>query len=249
MPKIFTGTSGFSYKHWGGGTFYPENLTPNRWLQYYAQDFNTVELNVSFYRTPKESTYKKWRQETPRDFTFALKGSRFITHLRKLVADSFSLDRFLEPAGVLQEKLNIVLWQLPANFRANKERLENFCRLLKNHPMASKIRHSFEFRHPSWFAEEIYHVLRKYNSALCIAHSNRWPCQETTTADFVYLRFHGGQALYSSNYQALELKVWAEKCQAWLKQNLDIYAYFNNDAGGFAVENAKTLKTMLNLTS
>jgi len=243
--KIFIGTSGYNYKHWKDGVFYPTKLSPAKWLEYYIQHFNTVELNVTFYRLPSLKTFTGWYRRTPKDFSFVIKGSRFITHLKRLKEPKEPLRIFFENASPLKEKLGVVLWQLPANFHLNLEKLSDFLNSLKKNTKSKKVRQAFEFRHPSWFCQEVYSILQKYNFCLCIAHSNRWPVVEKLTADFIYLRFHGGVSLYHSNYSEAMLKEWADKAKCWLKQGKDLYTYFNNDACGYAIKNAQRFRQLL----
>lgn len=241
----YIGTSGYSYNHWWDGVFYPADVKPSRWLEYYAKYFNTVELNVSFYRLPKKETFEGWRKRTPENFKFVAKGSRFITHIKKLKDVEEPLEVFFKNAPGLKNKLEAVLWQLPPGLKVDIEKLKGFCESLEKW---KKIRQAFEFRHQSWFCERVYEVLRQHNFSLCVAHSGRWPPVEEVTADFVYFRFHGGgDVLYSSNYTEKELKNWAAKAKNYLKQEKDVFAYFNNDAHGYAVKNAMRLKELLNV--
>lgn len=244
-PKILIGTSGYSYSHWWDGVFYPKEVPQRKWLEYYTQFFNSVELNVSFYRLVKKKTFEGWHRRTPEDFVFAIKGSRFITHIKKLMDSKEPLRLFLENASGLKEKLGVILWQLPPGLHLDLERLEAFCRLLSRVELSKDISQSFEFRHRSWFCDKVYDLLKGHNFSLCIAHSNRWPYEEVATSDFVYLRFHGGEALYGSNYSDGELEEWASKATRWLNEGKHIFAYFNNDAYGFAVKNAIKLKELL----
>ena len=201
MKPVYIGTSGYSYSHWSK-VFYPRELPQSKWLEYYAENFNTVELNVTFYRLPQESAFSTWYKKTPKDFTFAVKGSRFITHVKKLNNIEDSLVLFMKRAKILKEKLGVILWQLPPNLKINTERLEDFLKNLKKY----KHINAFEFRNESWFDEKIYSLLKKYNSVLVIADSPRYPLEEILTADFVYVRFHGGKVLYGSEYSKKELK-------------------------------------------
>lgn len=242
--KAFIGTSGFTYLHWWGGVFYPQELPQRKWLEFYCESFDTVELNVSFYRVPSQKTFEGWYRRTPRDFGFATKGTRLITHVKKLGDIKETLQFFLQRVGVLREKLSVILWQLPPALRMNERKFEEFCKLLSSLSNSS-LRHAFEFRHKSWFCPTIYEMLREYNYSLCIAHSSRFPFEEVVTADFVYLRFHGGERLYGSEYSDEELEEWAAKAEGWLGENRDIYAYFNNDAHGFAVQNALKLRELI----
>ncbi len=253
--KVYIGTSGYTYYHWRG-VFYPENLPSYKWLEHYTKFFDTVELNVTFYRLPQESTFKSWYRRTPKEFVFVLKGSRFITHVKKLQGVSQATKLFFDRANLLKEKLGVILWQLPPSWKKNIERLESFLKATtKKYEIATRpsgarndnfSRQAFEFRHQSWFCDEVYKLLRKYKAALCLADSPYFPRVEKVTADFVYLRFHGGKILYGSRYSKKEMEVWAQKIKKWTKKGLDVYAYFNNDAFGYAVENAKELKKLLN---
>ncbi len=243
--KVFVGTSGYNYPHWGGGVFYPTNLPQKNWLEYYAKYFDTVELNVTFYRLPKKETFEGWYRRTPPHFIFAVKGSRFITHVKRLSDCEEPLKLFFNRANGLKEKLGVVLWQLPPGLHLNLMRLENFCRLLREKKYSKNVRHAFEFRHQSWFCSTVYQLLEKEGFSLCIAHSNRWPSEEALTANFVYLRFHGGLVLYGSNYSYQELQEWADKAKSWLIGKRDIFAYFNNDAYGYALKNAIEFRQLL----
>lgn len=239
--RLFVGTSGFSYKHWSNDVFYPSGLDQRSWLEFYARYFNTVELNVTFYRLPRPESFLTWQKITPSDFTFSIKGSRYITHVKKLKDCLEPVDLFFSRAAGLKNKLTVVLWQLPPGLHFDRARLQDFLALLQKNQAAKTVRHAFEFRHQSWFCPETYNILRSFDSALCIAHSNCWPCEEKITADFVYLRLHGGSLLYESNYTSEELVQWANKIKKWLKKRLGVYAYFNNDAYGYAIKNALEL--------
>ncbi len=239
MARLFVGTSGWSYPHWAEGVFYPQGLNQKKWLEYYAGFFNSVELNVTFYRLVQKKTFENWRKRTPEDFCFVAKGSRFITHIKKLKGAKEALGLFLDNAVGLKEKLAAVLWQLPPGFKKDLKRLESFLKLL----VKTKIRQAFEFRNQTWFDKEVYSLLKKYNGCLCIAHSSRFPCVKEITADFLYLRFHGAESLYASDYSDRELQEWA----AFAKQykNKGIFAFFNNDAYGYAVKNALKFRELL----
>lgn len=246
MKNIYIGTSGYSYPHWKG-IFYPESLPQSKWLKFYSQYFNTLELNVTFYRLLEEAVFSGWYKRTPKNFLFAVKGSRFITHIKKLNNTEDSVKIFMKRALLLKEKLGVVLWQFPRNFKFNKERLAKFLKTLSHVTNHFSQRHALEFRDESWFNEGVYELLKKYNTALVIADSKVWPKEEIITAGFTYIRFHGGRELYGSNYSDNELKSWALKIKKWQKKNLDIYTYFNNDACGYAIGNAKFLKNMLRI--
>jgi len=244
--KFYIGTSGYSYGHWKNGVFYPPGLKDNQMLEFYAQHFNTVELNVTFYRMVGEGVFKSWYKRTPKDFKFVVKGTRIITHLKKLKDYEDTLNLFMNLVSNLKEKLSLILWQFPPSFRYDEGKLLPFMKRLKK-GLASKYLHAFEFRHRSCFNEELYELLRRFNYCLCIADSPRWPLEEVITADFLYLRFHGGRILYGSEYSEEELKQWAKKVRKWLKEHEIklVFAYFNNDAYGFAVKNAFTFRNLL----
>ena len=239
MGTVRVGTSGWVYGHWKG-RFYPEELAQSRWLQHFAQHFSTVELNASFYHLPKPETFARWRVSTPEGFLFAVKASRYMTHTKKLRDAEEPCSRFINSASRLEEKLGPVLFQLPPTLQANTQVLKDFCMVLPPSYL-----YAIEPRHESWFQREVYRILEKHNIALCMADSPDWPMEETITAAFIYIRFHGGSVLYGSNYSGEELSVWAGRIRKWAKENLDVYAYFNNDAHGYAIQNAKTLEELL----
>jgi uncharacterized protein YecE (DUF72 family) len=236
--RFVCGTSGYSYQHWKG-VFYPPEVKPPHWLEFYADHFDAVELNVTYYNLPKRETFESWREHTPDDFRFVAKGSRLITHYHRLHDVDDAVREYFSRASGLGEKLDAVLWQLPPKMHADAERLDAFCALVNR---VSAVRHVFEFRESSWLAPEIYAVLRRHGCALCIANSPTWDTAEEITADFTYLRFHGGRVLYGSEYSPEELEAWADKARKWLGRGIGVYAFFNNDAHGFAVSDAQRLR-------
>lgn len=241
--KILIGTSGWIYSHWNG-IFYPERLSSKDKLLFYSKHFKTTEINYSFYHLPRKTTFQNWYEVTPKDFIFSVKGSRFITHIKRLKDVEDPLKVFIENAKELKEKLGPILFQFPPSFKIGGEGLEkfkNFLKLLKKY----KLSFAFEFRHKSWFQEKIYNLLRKYNFALVIADSSRYPKAEVSTADFVYFRFHGPGSLFSSKYSKTQLKKFAQLIKKFLKEKKDIFCYFNNDFSGYAIENAKELIKLL----
>jgi len=236
---FYIGTSGWHYDHWRD-IFYPAKLAKAAWLEFYARHFNTVELNNSFYRLPSENAFATWYHSSPPDFTFAVKVSRFITHIKRLKNTGEALDNFITRARILSEKLGPLLYQLPPNLHRNDEVLEAF---LSSLPQG--MRHVFEFRHHSWLEEEVFAILHRYNVGLCVFDMPFLTCPLVATADFAYIRFHGSDELYASCYSDGELADWAEKI-ASLAANLEAaYIYFNNDAEGFALRNAETLRSYL----
>ena len=238
MGTIRVGTSGYTYGHWRG-VFYPEGLPNKDLLKFYAQSFDTVEINSSFYRLPKATTFLSWYAQTPKGFLFSLKASRFITHIKKLKDSQQPWELFLKRAKNLREKLGPILFQFPPLWKKNLERLERFIQCIPK-----DLKATVEFRHPSWFSEEIYALLKKQNVALTIADTPEYPMEERLTADFIYLRFHGHRKLYVSNYSEKELQSWARKIRRWRKSGKSVYAYFDNDAFGRAVKNALRLKDL-----
>ncbi len=237
MPNLFIGTSGWNYPHWQGG-FYPENLSQSRWLEYYVKSFNAVELNVTFYRLVQKKTFENWYKHTPKGFYFVAKGSRFITHIKRLKDCKEALNLFLDNCLALKEKLACVLWQLPAGYKKDLKGLRDFLKYLHK----IRLRQAFEFRNLTWFDKEVYSLLEDYNACLCIADSDRWPCIKKITADFIYLRFHGDNGLYCTDYSDEKLREWARFARETKK---DIFAFFNNDAYGFAVKNAIRFRQFL----
>lgn len=238
--EIRIGTSGYHYKHWIG-RYYPEGLKPGEMLAHYLRDFDTVELNNTFYQLPNESTFESWRSGTPRDFLFAVKGSRFITHMIKLKDAQRGLSNFMPRAELLRGKLGPILWQLPPGWKVNVERLEEFLSLLPR-----KHDYTFELRNPTWMTDAVYDVLRKYNAAYCIYELAGYQSPLEITADWTYIRLHGPTHFkYQGSYSDHQLAEWADRIRAWSRRMKAIYVYFDNDDSAYAVENALTLKKML----
>lgn len=237
--KYFVGTSGWYYQHWYGPV-YPEGLPKDKLLPYFARCFSTVELNNTFYHLPKEDTVRTWHKKVPADFTFAVKASRFVTHIKRLQRLGDSLEVFHSRVSLLKKKLGPILYQLPPSMEKDSKRLVSF---LEQVPKRAK--NAVEFRHRSWLDEEIFAILRKFNVAHCIISMPDFPTVVEATANFVYIRMHGGSSLYRSNYSKRELKTCAGWIRRFLKDGLDTYVYFNNDAYGYAVKNALALKKIL----
>lgn len=242
MPeeKTYIGTSGFMYKHWHDGVFYPKDLKQDKWLSYYCDYLDSVELNVTFYRLPLPSVIDRWHNNTPKDFTFSAKGSRFITHTKLLKDPLPNLEKYFSTVKRLKNKLSVVLWQLPPKFEKDLDRLSNFVKHLKK---IAPCRQAFEFRHPSWFCNDVFNILKSENIAICRAD---WPeCSKNAPfiADFVYIRKHGATGmLYGGCYSESQLKNEALTIRNTRK---DYYIYFNNDAQGWAVKNAVKLKEII----
>jgi len=245
MACLFIGTSGWTYSSWKG-TFYPEDLPSRQYLEFYAKEFPTTEVNYSFYHLPRPSTYKKWAAQVPDTFIFALKASRFITHVKRLVEIEEAWATFVQNALELPSHLGPILLQFPSSFRCDRPKLANFLKSAQRPaPKSHLIRLAFEFRHESWFSEQTYSLLRRHKAALCIADSPRYPRRDVVTADFVYLRFHGRTDLFASKYTDSELAEEAKQIRRYLRDGRDVYVYFNNDAFGHAVANARTLTHLL----
>ena len=240
MADIRIGTSGFHYKHWIG-RYYPADIQPGKMLAHYLRDFDTVELNNTFYQLPNESSFDTWRESTPRNFLFAVKGSRFITHMIKLKDAQRGLGNFLPRAERLRTKLGPILWQLPPGWKVNVERLEEFLSLLPR-----EHRYAFELRNPTWMTDEVLETLRRYNAAFCIYELAGYHSPIELTADFTYIRLHGPtQFKYQGSYSDAQLAAWAERIKAWSRKLKAIYVYFDNDDRAYAVENALALKKMV----
>ena len=233
------GTSGWHYEHWQH-LFYPDKLAKAKWLEFYARHFTTVELNNSFYRLPSEQAFAAWRDSSPANFTFAVKVSRFITHIKRLKNSEEPVDTFLTRAKILGEKLGPLLYQLPPNMHRSDDKLESFLSILPQ-----GLKHVFEFRHESWLDDKVFEILRRYNVGLCVFDMPGLTCPLVATTDFAYIRFHGSTGLYSSCYSDDELAEWARRLASLPSKVKTVYAYFNNDAEAFAVRNAMTLRDYL----
>jgi uncharacterized protein YecE (DUF72 family) len=234
--QIYIGTSGWVYKEWADD-FY-RGLKPKEHFQFYATQFSTVEINATFYRLPNLKTVHGWRKKAPKDFIFAVKGSRYITHIKRLNNLERSVGNFIRRIQPLKEKLGPLLWQLPPNFKPDQRRLEIFLKRLPEN-----FSHAVEFRHPDWMADKTFELLRKYNAAFVSVSSLRMPMNFSVTADFIYIRFHGLASGPRHDYTRKELEPWARHIR---EQAADkrVFAYFNNDLNVRAPNNAKTLMEM-----
>ncbi|MCE5275158.1 MAG: DUF72 domain-containing protein [Deltaproteobacteria bacterium] len=237
MARVCIGTSGWNYDHWRG-VFYPEGLPRARWLGHYAQTFSSVEVNATFYRQMRPSTFEKWRQGTPEGFLWAVKASRFITHIKRLADAQGALSVFMKSLEPLREKLGPILFQLPPTLFFDKGLCEAFCSLLP-----AVHRYALEARHASWTESEALQCLADHCIAWCISDTaGRYPSLEAVTADFVYVRLHGSTSLYASCYSEEELRQWAARIRDFGR---DAYVYFDNDFMGYAPKNALRLLTIL----
>ncbi len=238
MPNLYCGTSGWNYKHWRE-VFYPKGLAQDKWLAYYSGEFDTVEINNSFYRLPERLTFQKWREATPEGFLFAVKASRYLTHIKKLQDPEEPLSNILSHSEGLGEKRGPILYQFPPGWARDLERLEAFLKLLP-----TEVRHVFEFRNSTWQCEEVWSLLARYGCAYCVMDSPGLPLHLVTTTGFSYIRMHSGGEDTGSNYTQEHLAVWAERVTQMLAKG-DVFIYFNNDWHGYAVGNARDLKRMV----
>jgi uncharacterized protein YecE (DUF72 family) len=264
--RVRVGISGWRYAGWRGD-FYPAGLVQRRELSYAAERLPTIEINGSFYSLQRPSSYASWAAEVPDGFVFAVKGGRFITHMKKLAGVETALANFFA-SGVLAlgDRLGPLLWQLPPNLGYDAERLTSFfaqlprttgeaAELARQHdakvpadraltvaPVQQRLRHALEVRHPSFAAPEAAELLRRHDVALVVADTaGRWPLLRDVTADFMYVRLHGDQELYASGYTPRALDAWAESLRRWSAEGLDCFVYFDNDAKGYAPHDALAL--------
>jgi uncharacterized protein YecE (DUF72 family) len=244
MARAHIGTSGWNYKHWWNGEFYEKELKPSQWLGFFAEHFDTVEINSSFYRLPDEETFKNWRNQVPHRFTFAVKASRFLTHIKRLKDPEEPLALFLSRAKVLKERLGPVLFQLPPRMKADLERLDIFLRALKTYGGGKKVRCVLEVRDASWLVPTVFDLLKKFRIALCFADWRDLAITEPVTSDFIYVRRHYGSA-GGGNYGKRDLDRDIAQIRKWLAADLDVYMYFNNDMGGHAIRNAKYVQAQV----
>jgi len=236
---IRIGTSGWVYPHWRD-IFYPADLRQADWFSHYASHFDTVEINNTFYRLPSEAAFARWREQAPAGFLYAVKASRYLTHLKKLKEPRVPLQNFFACAAHLGAAFGPVLYQLPPRWQLDLPRLRDFLSAL---PPGR--RHVFEFRDPSWLVEPVYRLLERRGAALCLHDLPPLSVPSRVTAPFVYLRYHGDRA-HAGDYPSAELERQARRIAAWQRAGLDVYAFFNNDVECFAVRNALQLKMLLN---
>jgi len=208
LVRYYIGTSGWHYDDWRG-RFYPEKLPKTKWLEFYAGHFPTLELNNSFYRLPSENAFNNWYNSTPTDFVFAVKVSRFITHIKRLKDCDEAVNNFMSRARLLKEKLGPLLYQLPPSLHRDDALLDSFLKKLPE-----ELKHVIEFRHESWLVEEVYKLLRQYHAGFCVFDMPELICPMLATASFAYIRFHGRESLYSSDYSDKELAEWTQRIAA-----------------------------------
>ncbi len=235
---IHIGASGWHYDHWIGA-FYPPSLTKAEWLRFYSARFETVEINNSFYRLPEQKTFEGWKEQTPDGFVFAVKASRFITHVKKLRNSRETVSRLMERAKGLGEKLGITLFQLPPGWKFDGVRLEEF---LESLPRG--FRYACEFRNPSWLNDRSYELLDAHGIAFCIHDAGGETTPLVVTGKSVYVRLHGATGMYQGSYSDEQLQAWADRIAEWSEKGKRVYFYFNNDWQGFAVQNALRLQEL-----
>jgi uncharacterized protein YecE (DUF72 family) len=240
MAKVWIGTSGWTYGGWRG-SFYPEEVPKKRWLNWYATQFGTTEINGSFYRTPSLEAVQAWRDETPEDFLFAWKASKFITHWKRLTEKCKNSIELMETRlKVLGPKVGPVLFQLPARFKADRARLASFVKMLPR-----RYKYAVEFRDESWYDDKIFNVLHDRNISLCLSGHVDAPAPWEVTADHVYIRGHGPTGEYKDQYPPRKLRQWAETIQKWKRRRLEVFCYFDNDQKSAAPKDARRLLELL----
>ncbi len=237
LAPVHIGTSGWTYEGWRD-TFYA-GVPRARWLAHYASVFDAVEVNASFYHALKPATFEHWRAATPTDFRFCLKAHRWITHVERLAVESAAIARERERAAPLGDKLAVVLWQLPQSLQRDLPRLQRFVRKLAEW---AQPRHAIEFRHASWFDDEVADCLAAHAIAAVQSDAADWPLWPAVTADFVYVRLHGHAATYRSRYSAQQLAAWARKIVAWRRQGRAVWVFFDNTDEGHAPRDALALR-------
>ena len=233
------GCSGWQYKHWRGD-FYPLEVPASRWFEHYATHFDTVEINNSFYRLPEAETFARWRERAPGRFLYAVKASRFLTHMKKLKDPEEPIDRLFTRMRQLGRRLGPVLYQLPPGFKLDLARLEHFL-----HVLPRDAKHVIEFRDPSWYADTVSALLERYRVARCLHDMKGSATGHERVGPFVYVRYHGASGTYSGGYPTDRLARWAEWLRAEQDAGVDVFAYFNNDIGGHAPRDAVTLRQLL----
>src|SRR2546421_509353 len=238
--QVRIGCSGWSYPHWRG-RFYPEKMPARQHFAFYASHFDTVELNNSFYRQPPVDRFKAWGAQAPAGFLFAVKGSRYVSHIKRLVVEQKSIDLVVEPALGLGKKLGPILFQFQANFHRDLQRLERFVEMLP-----PTLRYTLEFRHDSWLVPDVCELLKRHRIALCIPDHPKMPKRFEITSDFTYVRMHLPRRGVGYGRRALE--PWAERVLDWQRAGCDVFVYFNNDMEGHAVKDAATLKELVGPT-
>ncbi len=240
VGRARVGCSGWEYQHWRGD-FYPADLPKPCWFAHYARTFDTVEINNSFYRLPETRTFERWAAQAPARFVYAVKASRFLTHMKKLKDPEQPLALLFDRMAPLRRRLGPVLYQLPPGWKLNAERLEHFLQVLPR-----GVQHVVEFRDRSWYSDRVYAMLERFRVSLCLHDMRGSATGRMRVGPFVYVRFHGaGDAKYGGGYPADRLDDWARWLNEHRASGTDVYAYFNNDVGGHAPRDAVTLRRLL----
>jgi len=242
LPRV--GCSGWNYKSWKG-RFYPDGLPVSQWLRYYAGEFDTVEVNNTFYRLPESSTFAAWRQQTPASFLMTVKASRFLTHMKRLRDPEEPLERLFSRTDALGPRLGPVLYQLPGHFTRDLDRLDDFLARLPRTRGGRRVRHVMEFRHPSWYVDDTFRLLERRRVALCLHDKDGSQIDNPLVGPFVYVRFHGTSGRYHGSYSDASLDRWAERLAEQYQDRRAVFAYFNNDPDAVATDNARTLRQMI----
>lgn len=237
--KVRIGCSGWNYRHWHG-IFYPKGLPQNRWFAFYAEHFDTVEINNSFYRLPKSETFDKWREQAPDDFCYAVKANRYLTQAKKLNDCEEPLERMMAAVGHLGGRLGPVLYQLPPKFGLKLERLEGFLKLAPK-----DVTNVFEFRNRSWYVPETYALLDRYDACFCVHDMLGSASERIAVGPATYVRFHGGEGKYWGRYSDEGLLGWADWIVRQARSGRPVWCYFNNDMFAHAIEDAQTLRSMV----
>ncbi|WP_455381504.1 DUF72 domain-containing protein [Salinispira pacifica] len=243
MGQVRIGTSGWNYDHWKA-EFYPEQLPRREWLRYYADRFDTVEVNNSFYHLPAESTIRSWVDTVPDHFLFSVKASRYITHMKKLKDGAQTTEALYDRLRAFGGRMGPLLIQLPPRWRCNASRLTEFLEAQSGRE-GRPDRMTFEFRDHSWFNDEILGILERYGAAFCIYDLAGFASPREVTADFVYIRLHGPGDAYQGRYGRDGLQSWAGEIGSWIGEGLDVYCYFDNDQAGYAAADAAELSRLV----
>jgi uncharacterized protein YecE (DUF72 family) len=237
--RVRVGCSGWQYCHWRG-SFYPDALPQKQWFAHYTSVFDTVEINNSFYRLPEAATFADWASRAPRGFVFAVKASRFLTHMKKLKDPEEPVRRFFDRARRLRRHLGPVLYQLPPGWKLDRDRLEHFL-----HALPRGVRHVLEFRERTWYADDVYGLMERHKVALCVHDMPGSASGRLRVGPIVYVRFHGASGRYDGSYPERTLEPWADWLHEQSSSGRDVYVYFNNDVGGHAPRDALKLRRML----
>lgn len=238
-PSIYVGTSGWIYRHWGGGVFYPPGLKQKDWLRYYSGNFNTVEINFTFYRLPEESAFAEWAASVPSGFIFSVKANRFITHMKKLKETEQPMERLLSRAARLGQHLGPILFQFPSRWQANLDRLRELLSYLDQQKIAPGISPAFEFRNQSWLVPEVFSAIEDAGGTVCLVDWGEFVVEGPDIGPFAYIRRHGPK--YGYSYSTEDLARDADLICRLAEKGKTVYVYFNNDAAGAAVRDARRL--------